>query len=81
MQNCVSQCAVCCLQGDPVKELMVRFMGDTEASKRFTMTADNVSQDERGLRELIVSILSDTLSVIGLSMSEFINWTNTHSVA
>ena len=42
-------------QGDPVKDLMVRFMGDAEASKRFTTTADNVSQDENGLKQLIVS--------------------------
>ena len=34
---------------------MVRFMGDAEASKRFTTTADNVSQDENGLKQLIVS--------------------------
>ena len=34
---------------------MVRFMGDAEASKRFTATADNVSQDENGLKQLIVS--------------------------
>ena len=42
-------------QGDPVKDLMMRFMGDAEASKRFTTTADNVSQDENGLKQLIVS--------------------------
>ncbi len=38
-----------------MKELLVRFMGDTEANKRFTLTADNVSCDEAGLRRLIVS--------------------------
>ncbi|XP_013387811.1 trafficking protein particle complex subunit 12-like [Lingula anatina] len=41
------------LQGDPVKDLVYRYMGDVEASKRQTLTADSVPPNDEGLRQLI----------------------------
>ena len=42
-------------QGDPVKDLVYRYMGEQEALKRQVLTADKVSQDIDGLKQLIVS--------------------------
>lgn len=41
---------------DPVKELVIRYMGEQEAQKRQFPTVDTVSQDENGLRVLLVSL-------------------------
>ncbi|XP_070556829.1 trafficking protein particle complex subunit 12-like [Ptychodera flava] len=40
-------------QGDPIKELVYKFMGEQESNKRQMLTADNVSQNEEGLQQLI----------------------------
>ena len=42
------------LQVDPVKELIVKFMGEQEAENRKTLSVDSVPLDESGLRELLV---------------------------
>ena len=39
--------------GDPVKDLMVKFMGEAAAAKRQTLDADSVPQDKNGLTALI----------------------------
>ncbi|XP_043244375.1 trafficking protein particle complex subunit 12-like isoform X1 [Amphibalanus amphitrite] len=38
---------------DPVLELMVQYMTPTEARQRSVLTADSVTQDDRGIRQLI----------------------------
>lgn len=43
------------LQGDAVKDLMLRFLGDQEAMKRQVLTANSVEQNFLGLKQLIVS--------------------------
>ena len=43
-------------KGDPVKDLVYRYMGEQEALKRQVLSADKVSQDTDGLKDLIVSI-------------------------
>lgn len=43
------------LQGDAVKDLMVRFLGDQAATKRQVLTANSVEQNVLGLKQLIVS--------------------------
>ncbi|XP_022092829.1 trafficking protein particle complex subunit 12-like [Acanthaster planci] len=40
-------------QGDPVKELVYRYMGEAEAGKRMALTADQVTRDEAGLKKLV----------------------------
>ncbi|CAH1773378.1 unnamed protein product [Owenia fusiformis] len=40
-------------QGDPVKELVRRHLGEEAASKRQSLSASDVSHDEAGLRKLI----------------------------
>jgi len=42
-------------QGDPVRDMVKRLLGEQEAAKRLVLTADSVPQDEIGLRQLIVS--------------------------
>ena len=37
-----------------MKDLVQRFIGDPEAAKRKTLTADDVTQDEAGLDVLVV---------------------------
>jgi tetratricopeptide (TPR) repeat protein len=39
--------------GDPIQEMVQRFMGEQEAAKRLVLNADSVPQDEVGLRQLI----------------------------
>lgn len=41
------------LQGDAVKDLMVRFLGDQAATKRQVLTANSVEQNVLGLKQLI----------------------------
>ncbi|BFY99723.1 hypothetical protein BsWGS_02763 [Bradybaena similaris] len=40
-------------QTDPVRELVLRYMGEQEAIKRSVLTADSVTQDIDGLKKLI----------------------------
>jgi hypothetical protein len=47
------QVLYCTLQIDKVGVNMARIFGEAEASKRRILTADNVTQDDNGLRELI----------------------------
>ena len=42
-----------------MKDLVYRYMGEQEALKRQVLTADKVSQDKEGLKQLIVSIELD----------------------
>lgn len=44
------------LQGDPVRDLVYRYMGEQEAIKRQVLTIDSVTQDLDGLKKLIVSV-------------------------
>lgn len=46
------------LQGDAVKDLMLRFLGDQAATKRQVLTANSVEQNFLGLKQLIVSLPS-----------------------
>lgn len=48
-------CFVLWMQGDAVKDLMVRFLGEQAASKRQVLTANSVEQSFNGLKQLIVS--------------------------
>ncbi|KAK8736514.1 hypothetical protein OTU49_005048 [Cherax quadricarinatus] len=41
--------------GDPVKNLVRTYLGEEYASKRVVLTAASVTQDDRGLRQLIAS--------------------------
>lgn len=47
--------SVCAFQGDAVKDLMVRLMGEQAAMKRQVLTANSVEQSFLGLKQLIVS--------------------------
>ncbi|ROL44803.1 Trafficking protein particle complex subunit 12 [Anabarilius grahami] len=46
---------LCDLQGDAVKDLMQRFLGDQAAMKRQVLSANSVEQNFLGLKRLIVS--------------------------
>ena len=41
-------------QGDPVKDLVRKYLGEQEASKRPTLRADQVVMNENGLKKLLV---------------------------
>ncbi|KAF3701534.1 Trafficking protein particle complex subunit 12 Tetratricopeptide repeat protein 15 [Channa argus] len=43
------------LQGDAVKDLMLRFLGEQEAAKRQVLTANSVEQSFTGLKQLVSS--------------------------
>lgn len=43
------------MQGDAVKDLMLRFLGEQAAMKRQVLTANSVEQSFNGLKQLIVS--------------------------
>ncbi|GFR99819.1 trafficking protein particle complex subunit 12-like, partial [Elysia marginata] len=40
-------------QGDPVRDLVLRYMGEQEASRRSVLTVDSVTQDADGLKKLM----------------------------
>lgn len=42
-------------QGDPVRDLVFRYMGEQEAIKRQILSVDSVTQDIDGLKALIVN--------------------------
>lgn len=43
------------VQGDPVKNLVRTYLGEDAATKRVVLTAASVTQDDRGLRQLIAA--------------------------
>jgi len=43
-------------QGDPIKDLVRKYLGEQEANKRPTLTVNHVEMNENGLRKLLVSI-------------------------
>jgi len=42
-------------QGDPVKDLVTKYQGEAEASKRQILSADGVTADKRGLQQLLAA--------------------------
>lgn len=44
------------VQGDPLRDLVYRYMGEQEAIKRQILTVDSVTQDVEGLKALIVRL-------------------------
>lgn len=53
---CITQyLCVFLLQGDAVKDLMLRFLGEQAAMKRQVLNANSVEQSFTGLKQLIVS--------------------------
>ena len=44
-------------QGDPVRDLVLRYMGEQEALRRSVLTVDSVTQDADGLKKLMVLFL------------------------
>eukprot|EP00088_Acartia_fossae_P047014 TRINITY_DN5091_c2_g1_i3.p1 TRINITY_DN5091_c2_g1~~TRINITY_DN5091_c2_g1_i3.p1 ORF type:complete len:1000 (-),score=250.08 TRINITY_DN5091_c2_g1_i3:148-3147(-) len=42
-------------QGDPVRDLVAKYQGESEAAKRHSLAADSVTTDIRGLQQLISS--------------------------
>lgn len=56
------------LQGDAVKDLMLRFLGEQAAMKRQVLTANSVEQSFTGLKQLIVSNSLHFLHMIDLFM-------------
>ncbi|XP_030838931.1 trafficking protein particle complex subunit 12 [Strongylocentrotus purpuratus] len=40
-------------QGDPIKELVQRYMGEQESAKRSVLTVNQVTRDEHGLKRLL----------------------------
>ena len=45
-------------QGDPVKDLVRKYLGEQEASKRPTLHANQVAMNENGLKKLLVRNLN-----------------------
>jgi hypothetical protein len=48
-------------QGDPLRDLVYRYMGEQEAIKRQILSVDSVTQDVEGLKALIVSLEIDRM--------------------
>ena len=42
-------------QGDPVKDLVAKYQGESEAAKRQLLAADGVTVDSRGLQQLLAA--------------------------
>lgn len=55
MHLCVVMIFFLPAQGDAVKDLMLRFLGEQAALKRQVLTASSVEQSSTGLKQLIVS--------------------------
>lgn len=51
-------------QGDPVRDLVFRYMGEQEAIKRQILSVDSVTQDIDGLKALIVSIYTVIIHIL-----------------
>lgn len=66
------------LQGDAVKDLMIRLLGEQAAMKRQVLTANSVEQSFTGLKQLIVSHSQYLLCMTNLPMftSEVLNIIN-----
>lgn len=47
------------LKGDPVRDLVAKYLGEQEAYKRPTLTSEAVEMNENGIRKLLVGILSN----------------------
>lgn len=43
---------------DPIRDAVVYLLGETEAGQRQILKADDVTQDERGIRQLIEVLLA-----------------------
>ncbi|XP_071807713.1 trafficking protein particle complex subunit 12-like [Asterias amurensis] len=57
-------------QGDPVKELVYRYMGDAEASKRVALTVNQVTRDDEGLKKLLdTGCLRAALELTGMLLT------------
>lgn len=59
------------MQGDAVKDLMLRCLGEQAALKRQVLTANSVEQSFTGLRQLIVSHQLCFLYMTNLRMLTF----------
>ena len=59
------------LQGDAVKDLMLRFLGEPAAMKRQVLTANSVEQSFTGLKQLIVSRFILICSCLLLNVQTF----------
>lgn len=60
--NVISFCFL--MQGDAVKDLMLRFLGEQAAMRRQVLTANSVEQSFIGIKQLIVSDLHSYCSLI-----------------
>lgn len=62
-----SEFFLCHFQGDPVKDLVQKYISEHEANKRKTLTADDVTPDEEGLNALMVGhpfVIEDSYAII-----------------
>ena len=60
-------------QGDPVKDLVAKYQGESEAAKRQLLAADGVTVDSRGLQQLLAAanhyILKRVMLIQGVTVS------------